>query len=231
MKTVHAWLGLFLMAAGVPAEGAGKPVENTDPRARPAVMAVPEKSKEQKAAQQFHDEALKAFSRGDLETAKLGFLKVLVLSPENAPARINLALVEQRQRHYAAAEQHLRAVLKNDLENAAAWLLLGIGAYEQEKLDAAHAHLAQAVLFAPKDARAHHYLGITFSRRAWYSAGEEELRRAVELDPKLADAHYNLAVLYMERTPPANELAHRHYQLALELGAAPDARLARRLGN
>ena len=231
MKFLRACSGLVLAAAACPAHGAGKPIENTDPRARPAVMAVPEKTKEQLTAQQFHDEALKAFNRGDLETAKAGFQKVLAISPENAPARINLALVEQRQHHYAAAEGHLRAVLKNDLENAAAWLLLGIGAYEQDKLDAAHACLAQAVLFAPRDARAHHYLGITFSRRAWYSAGEDELRRAVELNPKLADAHYNLAVLYMERTPPAVELAHRHYQLALELGAAPDARLAQRLGN
>ena len=86
------------------------------------------------------------------------------------------------------------------------------------------------MLHAPHDARAHQYLGATFGRRGWYSAGEEELRRALELDPKSADAHFNLAVIYMERTPPAVELARRHYQRALDLVAQPDEKLAKRIG-
>ena len=185
--------------------------------------------KPRQTAQKLHDEALKAFNAGELETAKTGFQKVLTISPDNAPALINLALVEQRQHRYDDAERHLRAVLRTNLENATAWLILGIGAYEQDKLDAAHAWLAQAVLHAPKDARAHFYLGVTFGRRGWYSAGEDELRRAIELDSKFADAHHNLALLYIERIPPAIELARRHYQKALELGAAPDERLAKRI--
>ena len=53
-------------------------------------------------------------------------------------------------------------------------------------------------------------------------ASEQELRRAVELDPDYADANFNLAVLYLRRTPPLVELAHRHYQRALDLGTARD---------
>ena len=88
----------------------------------------------------------------------------------------------------------------------------------------------QAVLYAPEDARAHQYLGATFARRGWYSAGEEELRRALELNPKSPDAHYNLAMIYMERVPPAVELARRHYIRSIELGAPPDEKLAERIG-
>jgi tetratricopeptide (TPR) repeat protein len=222
MKRVAA-VGALLLTGGVPhTPGAEKP-------ARPAESAARERTDQQKAAQQLHDEAMKAFSAGALEIAKIGFQKVLAISPDNAPALLNLALVEQRQGRYGEAERHLRKVLRLDLDNATAWLIMGIGAYEQDKLDAAHAWLAQAVLFAPKDARAHHYLGVTLGRRGWYSAGEDELRRAVELNPKFADAHYNLALLYVERLPPAIELARRHYQKALDLGASPDERLAMRI--
>jgi tetratricopeptide (TPR) repeat protein len=198
--------------------------------AKPASIATPKKTEEQRTAQQLHDAALDSFAAGNLEAAKAGFEKVLVVSPGNAPALINLALIAQRQQRYAEAEKSLRQILKLDTENAAAWLLMGIGAYEQDRLDAALAHLAQAVLYAPKDARARRYLGVTLGRRGWYSAGEEELRRAVELDPRSADAHYNLAAVYMERVPPAVELARRHYTRALELGAAQDAALAAKIG-
>ena len=198
---------------------------------RPAIISAPERTDAQKVAQQLHDEGLKAFKAGNLAAAKLSFERVLAISPGNAPALINLALVEQRGRHYEAAEKYLRSLLRENPTNATAWLLLGIGASEQNQIEAAHAHLAQAVLYAPEDARAHQYLGIALWRRGWHSAGEEELRRALEINPKFADAHYNLANLYLHRTPPPIELARRHYQKAVELGAAPDEKLAKQLGN
>lgn len=56
------------------------------------------------------------------------------------------------------------------------------------------------------------------------------MRRALELNPKSPDAHYNLAMIYMERVPPAVELARRHYIRSIELGAPPDEKLAERIG-
>lgn len=206
------------------------------PKAVPAKPALPTESKktaitqEHQTAQQLYEMALRDFTGGNLESAKVLFQKVLAIAPENPAALINLALIAQRQQRDEDAEKFLRRVLQKDTQNATAWLLLGIRAYEQEKLEAAFAHLAQAVLYAPQDARAHQYLGVTMGRRGWYIAGEEELRRAVELEPKSADAHYNLAAIYMERTPPSVELARRHYQRALELGAPPDEKLAERIG-
>ena len=198
--------------------------------ALPSVTPVPTITQDRQTAQQLHDEAVRNFAAGNLEAAKAGFQNVLAIAPENPPALINLALIAQRQRHGDEAEKFLRRVIQKDTANAAAWLLLGIGAYERNEFDAALAHLAQAVLYAPQDARAHQYLGATLGRRGWYSAGEEELRRALELDPKSPDAHYNLAAIYMERVPPAVELARRHYLRAVELGASPDEKLAGRIG-
>ena len=205
-------------------------------KAVPAKPALPTETpdatitQEHQTAQQLYDAALRDFTAGHLDAAKGLFQKVLAISAENPPALINLALIAQRQQHGDEAEKFLCRVIQKDTANATAWLLLGIGAYERNELDAALAHLAQAVLYAPQDARAHQYLGVTLGRRGGYTAGEEELRRAVELDPKSADAHYNLAAIYMERIPPAAELARRHYSRAVELGTAPDEELAAKIG-
>lgn len=255
LGTLSAIIALSGLSAVLsPAEAAPKKPATTKPPAKlakpqpkkpaepKAEIAKPEKPKEspkpsnapadeatRKEAQTIYDEALKSFQKGDLPAAKQGFQKVIDLVPGNAPALLNLASIEQRQREFAKSERHLREILRDDPENASAWLILGIGAYEQDKVDAAHAHLAQAVLYAPKNAQAHQFLGVVLGRKRWYSAGEEELRRAVDLDPRFADAHYNLAVLYLERVPPAVELSRRHYQRALELGAPPDPDLVKKL--
>ena len=219
-----------LWAFAISASAAPKPKAVPAKPALPTGTPEPVITQEHQTAQQLHDAAVRDFAAGNLEAAKALLQKVLAIAPENAPALINLALVAQRQQRDGDAEKFLRRVLQKDTQNATAWLLLGIRAYEQDKLDAALAHLAQAVLYAPQDARAHQYLGATLGRRGWYSAGEEELRRAVELDPKSADAHYNLAAIYMERVPPSVELARRHYFKAVELGAAPDEKLAAQIG-
>jgi tetratricopeptide (TPR) repeat protein len=255
LGTLSAIVALSGLSAILPpAEAAPKKPATANPPAKPAKpqakkpaapkaeVAKPEKPKPsnapadeatRKEAQTIYDEALKSFQKGDLPAAKQGFQKVIDLVPGNAPALLNLASIEQRQREFAKSARHLREILReilrDDPENASAWLILGIGAYEQDKVDAAHAHLAQAVLYAPKNAQAHQFLGVVLGRKRWYSAGEEELRRAVDLDPRFADAHYNLAVLYLERVPPAVELSRRHYQRALELGAPPDPDLVKKL--
>ena len=116
----------------------------------------------------------------------------------------------------------LREALSLDLDNAAAWKLLGMNALEQKRDEEAFACLAQATLYDESNPRAHNYLGMAAGRKGWGEASEQELRRAVELDPNYADANFNLAVLYLGRTPPLIELARRHYQRALDLGAQRD---------
>jgi Flp pilus assembly protein TadD len=101
--------------------------------------------------------------------------------------------------------------------------------FEQGKLDAALASLAMATYLEPKDARAHHYLGVVVGSKGWYSAAEDEMRKAIEIEPKYAEAHYNLAVFYLERKPPAVELARRHYQKSLDLGGAPDPAIEKKI--
>jgi Flp pilus assembly protein TadD len=153
---------------------------------------------------------------------------VLELVPVNPSATVNLGLVEYRRRNYGEARQLLTRLVRWQPENGLGWLLLGMVEYESNRIESAFAALAQAVLYAPKDARAHHFLGAALGAKGWYSGAEAEMRRAVELNPEYAEAHFNLAVFYLQRVPPALELARRHYVQAKELGAAPDPDLEKR---
>jgi Flp pilus assembly protein TadD len=238
---------LTLLIFGCTAFGA--PKENAKPKASPAPKparveqsaAPTEDSKTGLApadlpptgsaeAQETALRAMRDLRKGDLATARAGFEKALTLAPNNPAIMVNLGLIAYRERNFPEAEERLKTIVHHDPDTALAWLLLGIVYYDQEKLDHALAALAQAVLLAPKDARAHHYLGVTIGRKGWYSGAEEEMRKAIELQPGYAEAHFNLAVFYLQRTPPAVELARRHYQKALDLGAAPDPEVAKLIG-
>ncbi|HYR57869.1 MAG TPA: tetratricopeptide repeat protein [Chthoniobacteraceae bacterium] len=194
-----------------------------------AELNQPGQKKASEEAQKIANRALAEFAKNDLDTARRDFLKVLELAPGNLPTLINLGLLEYRAKKYDDAEKFLKRVVREAPESGLGWLVLGVVYYEANKLDAALAALAQAVYYEPKDARAHHYLGVTIGRKGWYLGAEDEMRKAIELAPDYAEAHFNLAVFYLQRSPPAIELARRHYQQALDLGAAPDAQVEKSL--
>lgn len=187
------------------------------------------KKKVSDEAQQASKAALALLDKGDSAGAKKLFQKVLTLAPGNAPTLINLGLIEYREKRYADAETLLKSAVKNAPESGLPWLVLGVLQYEQNKLDAALASLAMSVYLEPKDARTHHYLGIVVGSKGWYSAAEDEMRKAIELAPDYAEAHYNLAVFYLERKPPALELARRHYFKSVDLGGAPDPDIEKKI--
>ncbi len=203
-----------------------------DPRFRlaPSIdLNVPGKKQASDEAQELAKRAVAAMNKGDLETAKKTFLKVLDQVPDNVPTMINLGLVEYRKKNYAEAESRLQIAVRLEPDSGTGWLILGVVQYEAAKYDRALASLAQAAVLEPKNAMVHQYFGVTLGQKGWYSGAEEEMRKALEIDPSYAEAHFNLSVFYLQRSPPAVELARRHYQRALELGAAPDPDVERGL--
>ena len=214
-----------VVGEGVKGPGAAPGASKGGEKEAEGGLASPRKNPE---AQRFFDRAVAAFGRGDLEVAGRDFRKVLELSPVNPAATVNLGLVEYRRRKYDEARTVLTRLVRWQPENGLGWLLLGMVEYDSGRLDPAFAALAQAVLHAPKDARAHHFLGATIAAKGWYLGAESEMRRAVELDPEYAEAHYNLSVFYLQRVPPAVELARRHYVRAKELGAASDPEMEKK---
>jgi Tfp pilus assembly protein PilF len=81
----------------------------------------------------------------------------------------------------------------------------------------------------PLDARGHNYLAIATKSLGWTDAAEAELQRAIDLQPEYGLAHFNLALMYLDRKPPAIELAKRHYDKALSLGVEKDEIVERKL--
>ena len=168
------------------------------------------------------EEGIRAFAKNDLEAARALFLKLIAIEPENLTGLVNLGMVEYRLKHQEEAERLLKKAVRIKPEAAFAWVSLGIVYYGEGKNDAALAALAQAAVLEPKNPKVHNYLGVTIGRKGWNTGAELELGKAIELAPDYAEAHFNLAIYYLQRSTPAVELARRHYQKALDLGAAPD---------
>jgi tetratricopeptide (TPR) repeat protein len=225
---------ILLLAAPCPIFGQQAPAGQSplitvdeSPKSSPGATVDPALADAQKAGQ----EAVKAFEKGDMEGARRKFEMLLVLQPDNFFGLVNIAEVEHRLKLWDDAEKHLKQAVRVQPESARAWLALGALYCERDKLDEALAALSEAVLLDPKNPRAHNFLGVTVGKKGWYSGAEAELQRALELDPDYAEANFNLAVFYLQRSPPAVELARRHYNRALELGAAPDPLVEKSLGD
>jgi Flp pilus assembly protein TadD len=175
--------------------------------------------------------ALEAFQKGNYETARVLFEELLSKDPTNFLALVNLGIVEYRLRNFEKAQTLLRQAVRVNPDATLAWLTLGAVYFDQDKLDAALPALAQAVYLEPDNPRARNLLGATIGRKGWYLGAESELRAALRIDPTYAEAHFNLALLYLQRDPPAHELARRHYNQALELGATRDPAMEKNLGD
>ena len=218
MRVFAILLALAPFAAGAPKKSA------------PTFRAAPPITEVTDDAQPLVKRAIASMQKGDLTHAKQDLEQVLKLTPNHAIALLDLGIIAYRKTNFREAESLLQRAVRSDPDLAQGWFILGVVRQDEGKLDASLAALAQAVFLDPKNARAHHHLGVTIGRKGWYSGAEEEMRKAIELQPDYSEAHFNLAVFYLQRQPPAVELARRHYQKALDLGAAPDAEVAKAIG-
>jgi Tfp pilus assembly protein PilF len=167
-----------------------------------------------------------AFAKGDWVLARKLYDEILAVEPENPLALANMGAVTFQLGEHEAAQGYLEKAVGQNPKLVQARVTLGMAYFYTEDLYLAISHLTRAVHDEPGNARAHMYLAVVSQQAGWSRAAEEELRKAIAADPKYAEAHYNLALVYIEQSPPAVELARRHYYQALELGAAPDEKMA-----
>ncbi len=170
-------------------------------------------------------EAKTSFDRGKFKQAEKQYQEILTKSPNNLYSLSNLGVVLFHNGKLKAAELTLKKAIAIAPKDEFAHTTLGIVYYQQSKFDDALSELTQSLAINPKSATAHNYLGITASQKGWQEAAEKEMLAAIEENPNYADAHFNLAVIYSSAEPPAKELARRHYEKALALGAQPDPSL------
>jgi len=182
--------------------------------------------------EEFKDTAAKAtalYNEKKFEEAAAAYQQILDKYPQSIYALSNLGVVRFQQQKYPEAEKVLREAIRVAPNDAFSHSVLGIVLVQQEKYDDAIQILSRAVALDPNDAKTRNYLGISSSRKGLTEAAEQECRKAIELDDSYGDAHFNLAVIYATQTPPAKELAKRHYNRALELGVPKDQELEKLL--
>jgi len=166
--------------------------------------------------------ASQAFAKKDWETAKKCYAEMLEIEPNNALTLANMGTVEQQLGQLKEAQGYLSKSVTINPGLQQTWTALGLVSYELGDSYYAVSALSRAVHEDPADARAHNYLAAAIKKLGWLDAAEAELQRAIDLNPDYANAHFNLALMYLERKPPAIELARRHYDAALALGAQRD---------
>jgi Flp pilus assembly protein TadD len=182
--------------------------------------------------EEFKDTAARAtslYNEKKFDEAATAYQEILNKYPQSIYALSNLGVVRFQQQKYAEAEKALREAIRVAPNDAFSHSVLGIVLVQQEKYDDAIQVLSRAVALDPNDAKTRNYLGISSSRKGLQEAAEQECRKAIELDDSYGDAHFNLAVIYATQTPPAKELAKRHYNRALELGVPKDQELEKLL--
>ena len=175
--------------------------------------------------------AAKAFLKGNWREARDAYLEILKSDPDNAPTLTNLGATFLELQQYDKARRHLEKALRANPRLHQARVILGVAYLRSGDSYRAIATLSRAVAEQPKNALAHNYLAAATLERGWTGAAERELQEAVSADPGFAEAHYNLAIRYIEKKPPAVELARRHYQRAIDLGATPSSSLALKINS
>lgn len=168
------------------------------------------------------ERAAQAFGKKDWNTARKLYQELLHEDPLNALTHANLAAVEQQAGNLKEAQALFSRAVAINPALQQTWVALGLVSYEKGDLYLALHAISRAIHEDPTDAKAHNYLAAVAKKLGWLDAAESELQRAIELDPNYANAHFNLALMYLERKPPAIELAKRHYEKAVALGAAKD---------
>ena len=189
-------------------------------------------SEKPRIPEEFKETAAKAtalYNEKKFDEAAAAYQEILNKYPQSIYALSNLGVVRFQQQKYPEAEKALREAIRVAPNDAFSHSVLGIVLVQQEKYDDAIQVLSRAVALDPNDAKTRNYLGISSSRKGLQEAAEQECRKAIELDDSYGDAHFNLAVIYATQTPPAKELAKRHYNRALELGVPKDEELEKLL--
>lgn len=209
--------------------------EPAAPAATPTLSSSSEKpispesySEKPRIPDEFKETAAQAtslYNEKKFDESAAAYEKILVKYPQSIYALSNLGVVRFQQQKYPEAEKALREAIRVAPSDAFSHSVLGIALVQQEKYDDAIQILSRAVALDPADAKTRNYLGISSSRKGLQEAAEQECRKAIELDEGYGDAHFNLAVIYATQTPPAKELAKRHYGRALELGVPKDSEL------
>lgn len=198
------------------------PEDNLDP-ASPDVADSSDKSQFSPSATALADEADRLYSEGKLEEAAARYEQILEMYPDSVYALANYGVINHQLGKRRTAQNALERAVQISPNDSFSLSMLGIvyclmGVENPSFYQKAFDVLSRAAKIDPNNALIRNYLGITAFNLNKPEMAERELRRAVELRSDYSVAHINLAVIYANQSPPALEMARRHYIRAIELG-------------
>ena len=134
--------------------------------------------------------------RGRYPEAEAEYGAALKAKADFVDARVNLGVVQYRQKQFPAAAATFRDALKLSPRHAQALFDLGITLYELGETDQAMARLNDALRENPKQPAAHYYLGRAHARQGELGQARAAFERTVALDGGYGPAYFELAKLY-----------------------------------
>ncbi len=172
-----------------------------------AVQASPQE------LQQFFNQALACFQRGDMAQADTLCRRILKQAPGLPDVLHFRGLIACRAGDPARGVKLLRDAVKSAPDNADFRVNLGNACREIGRSDEAIKHYQAALKIKPNIPELRNGLGSMYQEKGDMEAAEREFLQALELRPGFAQAHYNMAVLCMGQE--RNGLAIHHYQEAI----------------
>jgi tetratricopeptide (TPR) repeat protein len=151
--------------------------------------------------------AVKLADAGDVDAAIAAHEAALAIDPSLAQAHANLIALYGRQRGFAKAEQHYRAVVALGVNVADAHYDYGVLLGLQERWDEAADAYRRALALNPLHAESHNNLGQILERTRQFEAAVLEYRGALQSRPTFRLARFNLGRMLIALGRPEEAVA------------------------
>lgn len=166
--------------------------------------------------------AAEAASQGKIKEAVTLYAEWVERDSLNPLSRASYGAALYQDGQWDKARRELERAVLIEPKLATSWATLGLLYDKANEPWLALSAYSRAVHWESHNASHRILLAVAMEKQGWNDAAESNLREAAKLDPSSADAQYNLAALALRRSPPAREIARRHYEAAIQLGAPKD---------
>ena len=169
------------------------------------------------AAAEQNAEGIKAYNRGDFDSAKSHFREALKIDRYFAEAHFNLGLVLHDIKSHVKGARHMEWAKKYGSKNPAIMESVSI----EKHLNLLRVVPRDDVVYAPKGidktAAMHNDKGVKAFNREDFASAKVLFRKALSIDPKFAEANFNLGITLHETDK--HKLSRKYFKKAKKYGS------------